>query len=578
MTSGGTFSSRWWGHGLALLIFFAVSLSWSIYSQDRGPEAIRTSDTTDVFYGIVIDAHSEREATRGEAISLVTRIVQGQREAWRDCPMARCYQMQFNAYLKSVYLATGDVTDAYKLLVLPLNFIYLVGCYLLFFSLCRQRGLAILFALLASFPIAIPLAGEVFGIGPYTIFSRRHLFTAFVPLALYGFYRYRDNFRALLFVFAFLGAIANLHASGILLIEIVLLAYLLYHARLRLFFLQGVALLAVACTTGFIALGNPWGVLAGFIDKLVSLVIPAAQAANFDLLAGISPSLRYLFYPPHIYAHLPESLVHVMSIGVFVVAMLPLWLRRRVAKPTFGWLLFLSSLSILAFIGFANFKLWLLVAAVVWLFAQNKEPAPALELTGMLILATYLVSFVLSVVLQFAFLLVPDFPAIHNNLRGVRFFGILLFVWLVALLGQIDLAGLAKSKRYVFVLLLAVAALFDLRQVIRDNFRELPHKEEKMALLDVARWANVHTPSDAAIYVASSEFGIVSERRIRLTNKLRATCSACDGVALANNADALIEETKGAQFQYALLRKAAPDTHTDSSVYENRHYALLRVD
>lgn len=578
MTSGGTFSSRWWGHGLALLIFFAVSLSWSMYSQDRGPEAIRTSDTTDVFYGIVIGAQSDREATRGEPASLVTRIVQGQREAWRDCPMADCYHELFNAFLKSVYLATGDITDAYKLLVLPLNFIFLVGSYLLFLSLCRQRGLAILFALLASLPIAIPLAGEVFGIGPYTIFSRRHLFTAFVPLALYGFYRYRDDFRALLLVFASLGIIANLHASGILLIEIVLLAYLLFHARLRPFFLQGGALLTVAFATAFIALGSPWRVLAGFIEKLVTLVIPAAQAASFDLLAGIDPSARYLFYPPHIYAHLPSALVHAMSLGVLVVALLPLLLRRCVARPAYGWLLFLSSLSILAFIGVANFKLWLLVAAAAWLFSQRKDPTPALELTSLLILATYLVSFVLSVVLQFAYLLIPDFPAIQNNLRGVRFFGILLFVWLVALLGQIDLAGLAKSKRYVFVLLLVVATLFDLRQAIRDNFRELPHKEEKMALLDVARWAKVHTPRDASIYVASSEFGIVSERRIRLTNKLRATCSACDGVALANNADALIEEIKGAQFQYAVLRKATPDAHTDSSVYENRHYALLRVD
>lgn len=578
MTSGFVFSRPWRGHGLALLIFFAASLLWSFYSQDRGPEAIRTSDTTDVFYGIVIDAQSEREATRGEAISLVTRIVQGQRAAWQDCPMSNCYQMQFNAYLKSVYLATGDVTDAYKLLVLPLNFIYLVGCYLLFLSLCRQRGLAILFALLASFPIAIPLAGEVFGIGPYTIFSRRHLFTAFVPLALYGFYRYRDDFRALLFVFAFLGAIANLHASGILLIEIVLLAYLLFHARLRPFFLQGGVLLVVAFATAFIALGSPWRVLAGFIEKLVTLVIPAAQAASFDLQAGIDPSSRYLFYPPHIYAHLPEFLVHAMSLGVLVVALLPLLLRRRVTRPIYGWLLFLSSLSILAFIGFANFKLWLLVAAAAWLLSQKKEPAPILELTSLLILATYLVSFALSVALQFAYLLVSDFPAIENNLRGVRFLGLLLFVWLVALLGQIDWAALTKSRRYVLTLLLVVALLSDLRQAIRDNFRELPHKEEKMALLDVARWAKVHTPSDAAIYVASSEFGIVSERRIRLTNKLRATCSACDGVALANNADALIEETKDAQFQYALLRKATPDTHTDSSVYENRHYALLRVD
>jgi len=430
----------------------------------------------------------------------------------------------------------------------------------------------------ASLPIAIPLAGEMFGIGPYTNFSRRHLFTAFVPLALYGFYRYRDNFRALLFVFAFLGAIANLHASGILLIEIVLLAYLLFHARLRPYFLHGGALVVVACTTGFIALGNPYGVLASFIDKLVSLVIPAAHAASFDLLAGISPSLRYLFYPPHIYSHLPEPMVHAMSMGVFVVALLPLLLRRRVAGTAYSGLLFLSSLFILAFLGFENFKWWLVVAAVAWLFTRRREPVPTLELTSMLILATYLVSFALSIVLQFTYLLVPDFPAIYNNLRGVRFFGILLFVWLVALLGQIDWAALAKSRRYVLVLLLVVVVLFDLRQVIRDHFRELPHTEERMALQDVARWTKVHTPRGAAVYIASSEFGIASERRIYLTNKSRATCLGCDGVALSNNVDALIEGARSAQYQYAVLRKGTPDAHTDSSVYENRHYALLRVD
>lgn len=551
---------------------------WTVQFQDKGAEFIRTSDTTDVFYAAVINARGEREALRGEQVSLLSRIAQDQLDAWRACTMKECYQTQFNAYVRSVYLATGDITNAYKILVLPLNLIFMVGCYLLFLFLCRRRGLAALFAVLASFPIAIPLAGELFGIGPYTVFSRRHLFTAFVPLALYGFFLYRDNFRALILIFAFLGAIANLHASGILLIEITLLAYLLFHARVQPYVWHCGVLLLVALAAGFVALGSPWSVLAGFLEKFALILLPSVHAGGMDLLAGIDPALRYLFYPPHIYAHWPAILVHLTSIAVFVVALLPLMLRGRLTRNTYGKLLFLSSLAILAFLGFSEFRHWLLTAIVVWLFSWRKDSSPLLELAGVMILATYLVSFVLSVLLQFVHMLEPDFPAIHNSLRGVRFIGLLVFVWLIALMAQLDYPALSKSRRGALVVLIMLSVLSDLRHVVRDNLRNPANMENVSAMLDVARWARDHTPVGARFFVASSEFGIVSERNIYMTNKVRTSCAECVAATELTDAMVLLRAARANQMNYALLRKKDRAIRPDSVIYENRHYALLYVD
>jgi len=268
--------------------FFLLSAFWSIQFQDKGVEAIRTSDTTDTFYSIVINA---RDLHTTVPASLLTQILEDQIAALKTGDLESLYHGQFNAYLKSVYLATGDVANAYKLLVGPLNFVYLVGCYLLFLAIGGTRKISLAFAILASFPIFIPIAGENFGMGPFTNFSRRHLFTAFVPIALYLFYRYRSDVRYLTLVFAFLGIIANLHASGILLIEIALITILLWYRTNRRSLINVALFLLTSCLTGFIALGSIWSVIGNFVSKLIASFVPSAYAMPANMKAGIPVEL-----------------------------------------------------------------------------------------------------------------------------------------------------------------------------------------------------------------------------------------------------------------------------------------------
>lgn len=562
-------------HATALVVFLLLSAFWVVQFQDKGAEAIRTSDTTDSFYSVVMGARDLRQPAPA---SLPAQLWHDQVAVWKSSDLRNLYQAQFDAYLKSVYLATGDVAAAYKMLAGPLNFIYLLGCYLLFLAVGGGRRLSLAFAVLASFPIFVPLAGESFGMGPFTNFSRRHLFTAFVPLALLLFYRYRDDMRVLPFVFAFFGLIANLHASGTLLVGIALLACFFRRPPARPRLADGALLLLASCAAGFIALGSVWKVVGDFAIKLSASIVPAAHAASVDLKAGIPSEFRYLFYPPHIYSHLPEALVHAMSAAVFCLALLTLWLRRRVSQPVYGSLLFASSLAILAFLGFSELKFWLLAALPLWLLAKDKAPTPAFELASLFILATYFVSFVPTVVFQFAYFHVADFPLVHNSLRGVRFIGLFVFVWLAALACRIGFDRLSRPARYGIVLLFSIAVFADVRHLVRDNFRRPANQGEIVSLMDAARWARYNTPADARFFVAGSAFGIVAERRIHLKDKQSRNCPACRQATLDPDRDGLLKAAMDNDMDFAVLKKARHAGTVSGALYENEHYAVLPVN
>lgn len=562
-------------HAVALILILSLSTFWTIQFQDKGVEAVKTSDTTDVLYGVVMGARDQRQS--GQA-SLPAQLWHDQVAAWKSNDLRNLYQAQFESYLKSVYLTTGDAAHAYKMLAGPLNFIYLLGCYLLFLAVGGSWRLSLTFAVLASFPVFIPLAGESFGMGPFTYFSRRHLFTAFVPFVLFLFYQFRNDRRALPFVFAFIGVIANLHASGLLLVGIALIVYIFQSSPMRARLAYGILLLLIACTTGFIALGSVWKVIGDFAGKSVGLLLSSAQAASADSRVGIPAELQYLFYPPHIYSHLPETLVHAMSAAVFCIAVMPLILRGRVSKGTYGNLLFASAIGILAFLGFSELKLWLCVALLVWLSARSREPTPFIELTSLFILATYLVSFVLAVVFQFAYLHVADFPLLYNNLRGVRFLGLFVFVWLVALACQIGPNIQNRSVKIVIVLLFALAAFSEVRQLVRDNFRRPANQNETASLMQVARWAKGNTSLDARFFVAGSAFGIVAERRVYLTDKQSYNCPTCRRLTLGTDKESTLRAARENGMDYAVLKKDERVIAAGEAIYQNDHFMVLRVE
>jgi hypothetical protein len=585
MNNSAPVHNGWTGHVLALVIFCATSLFWAVECRDKGVESIRTSDTTDTFYRIVLSAREERQeaVAQGGKPSLLSQIWRGQVLAWQCSSIKGLYQAQFDAYLRSVYLATGDVTRAYKLLVGPLNFVFLLGCYLLFLSMGAGRGLALLFALLSSFPIFLALAGENFGIGPFSNFSRRHLFTGFAPLALFLYGRYRESPRILPLVFLFMGLISNLHSSGLLLIAITLLAHISRPLSNSTRVLQGSLLLSVSSVAAFIALGSAWQVVGDFFQNLFSTASQVLQTVNTDVKAEspvqavIPKSLAYLFYPPHIYSHLPRIIVHLLTGAVLVAASLPLVLRGRVSKETYGILLFLSSFSILSFLGFNELKFWLLSALPVWFLSEKKAPAAVLEVASLLILATYFVSFVPMLVFQWAYFHVDGFPLIVNTLRGSRFIGIFVFVWFLALLLQLEVSLTKRALGRVVPLLIAVAAFAEVRQLVRGEFRKPKDQQRIAALLQTAQWAKSNTPSAARFFLWGSTFGVVAEREVYLTDKAGKNCAECVQETNESDVGKLLESAEKQKFDYVVFEKVRTPAARGNVLYENSHFCLVAV-
>lgn len=580
--SGGLLPHFW-----AILFFAAVAGGWATFSWNKGVEHIKQSDTTTTYFSVVMQYKHEREAvvssqkTEWQWPSLLKQVLADQRAIYATTDMKSLYQSSFERYFGTFYRVTGDVTLGYRLLVFPLNLIFLLGAYALFFHLTGKPALSVAFAFLASFPIAIPIAGEFFGMGPVTIYSRRNLFTAFVPFAIYLFYLWIQRPRLLVIVFAFVGLISNLHASGILLAEILIFAYFLYHNKKPNSWGYAALFGLMVAVFGFVAMGGLWGQVASFFYSLAQLTIPSAYAAISDFMQkqGVPEGLEFLFYPLRIYSHLPLMLLHVMTLFVVVLSCWALLFGRRINTLARAPLLFLAGLAILAYLGFSEFKYFLLVGAAAFALTWKQPPDLKFELTHYLILATFFVSFIGMLLLQAGFYSIEGFPLVFNQLRGTRFLGLMVYVWLAVLISRIDWKNSGLWGKRLFFMCAAIALLMTLRQDFRSYIR---YKEDPdlIALLDLARWSKAHTPQNATFLVVSTRFGIVAERNVFLHNRDARTTPGQKllfrmqgGVAELK----LLAREKG--MNYIVVKKDWGELPAGAiPVYDNQRYALVKVD
>lgn len=580
--AGGRLTHFW-----AILFFFAVAWGWAAFSWNTGIEHIEQSDATSVYFSVVMQYKHEREAvassqkTEWQWAELLSQILTDQRAVYRSTDLNSLYQASFDRYFGTVYRVTGDVTLGYRILVFPLNLLFLLGAYALFFYLTRRVVLSAVFAFLASFPIAIPIAGEYFGMGPVTIYSRRNLFTAFAPFAIYLFYRWFQRPRLLIVVFAFVGLVSNLHASGILLAEILIIAYLFFNYKSTGSWAYSMLFGLAVAVCGFAAMGGLWGGVDLFFSSLMQELIPSAHAAfsGFVQKEGIPENLLYLFYPLHIYSHLPLMPLHVMTLFVFVLSCWVLFLGRRINTLARAPLLFLAGLAILAYLGFSEFKYFLLVGVAAFVLTWKQPSDLKFELTHYLIMATFFVSFIGMLLFQAGFYSIEGFPLVFNQLRGTRFLGLMVFVWLAVLTSRIDWKNSGLWGKRLFIMCSAIALLMTLRQDFRSYIR---YKEDpdSVALLDLARWSKVHTPQDAVFLVASTRFGIVAERNVFLHDKESRTIR---GQAILSQMQAgfadLVKLARDKGMSYIVVKKDRGGLPAGTiPVYDNQRYALVKVD
>jgi len=409
----------------------------------------------------------------------------------------------FRRYLEILASHTGNLASGYRLLVFPLNLIFLWGAYIFFCRLWPSRSLAAGLALCASFPFAVPGGAEMSGVGPLSQMLPRTLFTSVLPWLLMGYYRFLNHPRKLTAIFFATGLAANLHpVSGLLLSQILLLG-LLFRRSFSWETWKSVLLGGLAACAG--AAPTLWSYLVHQSSASLAAIPP-------DLLRDI---LQWRFphnlYPPLNLTSLPPGGAHLLTAIVLVICVAALLTRRKSLRPAALWAAMLLVLGYLLYPE-GRFYLAFLLTAVI-LFARDLPVDPDFDTTAGLVCATFLVAIGGALILQHSGLW-QVFPGLAiNQTRAARFVPFFLFIAVgFAVSTLLPLRGRPWSKSLVAaLLLLAVGAQLRLTYRTHIHSRPQPAREN---LVDLAHWARNHTaPTDVFVF-DSLAFRLLAQRSL----------------------------------------------------------------
>lgn len=510
-------------HLLPLLLLLAFALVTAAFAWNVGYEYRWTSDTTDTFYTII--STLPNPAPRGGG--LLSTLWAGMVDVIAEQPVTNWYQALFNVYLRSFHLALDDISLAYRVQMFPLSILFGFSAYFFFYWLSGNRWLAVTLALAALLPMPLSWAGERSGLGPVWTFTRRYFLTAWLPLLTFFYFRAVLDKRMLLIpVMAGVGLASNLHASGILLLEIMVLTWLVTDRVTIKRLIQAGLLMGVGLLFSVTALGSVWEAGLGAISHLLLTMMSsdalATQLSVLDKARLAMPEVQYLFYPPKIYAHLPSALVDVWLIATLVLSLLPLFLRA--ANRSVGPLhLFTAASACLLFVSFEQMWVWILLSSVLYAAGRHTERPRAYSLSAYLIFCNFWVAVGGMLLFQLGYGLIDGFPLVFNQLRGIRFLGFLVFVWLAVLATPVVVKRTSR-KNLPRLLLLAIscALIVTGHNVYRGYFRgqDSNRLAQKKALLELAIWAKQNTPPNSVFLVGYSPFGVLAERMITHSDKV----------------------------------------------------------
>lgn len=513
-------------HGWALLLIFLVSLGKAYYAFGIGLEYRWSGDSTVTFARVLDEAAAEKLTPTGQ---LWPRVMTDQLGVLKRFPAKRWYQESFDIYLKSVYIETGDITLAYKYLVFPLNLLFMAGAYFLFRHAGLNATLAVLLSAVAAMDIYLPWVAEKMGFGPVWVYTRRYLYTAFVPWILLGYLKYFQDWRALFMVFLGAGLAANLHSSGLLLVLVMLLYWLLCNARQWRAYPTFLAYAALGFVGAFYAMGSIWGrLLSRLGDVLLGLFVSGAVAATlFPALDSgrelIPHYVRFMSYPPREYEDFPRLLVDVWLVLTLAASLLPLLVRRG-SERLYSTCLMLASSLCLLFASLEAFKGWVLLAWLLyWAAGDRLYRSRHFEITSGLILVCFWVAVPSLMAWQYLLTQFQGMPLGIEQARALRFLGFLVFLWLACILATFDASifRARKGLRVATYVTLSLIVLSEVAVTYKKHVRWLQKEEyqREVAVLDLARWAKANLPGDALVFVGSSTFRVEANRRVTHDDK-----------------------------------------------------------
>jgi hypothetical protein len=421
-------------------------------------------------------------------------------------------------YLATAYRLTGNPAAGYQWLVFPLTLLYLFGVYRLFARCGVRRGGAVAIAMLASLPQAVPLSGELFGIGPVQTITARMLFTALFPYLLFWFWSWIDRPRRLIALLFVVGLLANLHPVSGLFLAPILGLVLLARARWKARAWVVVGLMGLATAAG----AAP--ILAIHLQRLAMQAANSAQAGNALVAQMMGDRLGDLLYPPHTLRMLPPLLVDAITLGVTALSAIAM------ARPGTGGdragpriLLSIAAIAGVAYLLYPDGKLLCGLLLVLALLPRPTPTATETEwLAAAFALSTLWVSIGGVLAIQGIFGLLGRPVLFADMIRASRFAGFGVFFLAAALWGTVEWSRLRRPLQIGCCVLALGIGFWQIRDTARTylRFRGDAAARDLSAL---SRWAREHTGSGDLFAFDSPGFRVMAQRSVVFTRKDGAT-------------------------------------------------------
>ena len=262
--------------------------------------------------------------------------------------------------MKLVLVPTGgeDPILPFRLLTGVVAFIYLIGMYLLVFQQTRNWSISVFIALVSSAATEL-VPGLPWGAGALETTEPALICIAMLPLILLTYLRYEKTWQVV-WVFAFIGLLANIHLSTAVNMLAVLWPVYLFRGRFsrRTLMLGGIALVAAA------TLALPY--VAYLAALRATMPTAGADTGYKTAIAAMRLGGMDIFYPDLLHRLLEwRLLAALLAVGVPAVLVLGRWERYRVQNRSLWGGLIVSSAAVA-----------LLVHPMCQLIAKSSTVAP----------------------------------------------------------------------------------------------------------------------------------------------------------------------------------------------------------
>lgn len=479
---------------IGLALFVVVAGFWALHGLTRRVEHLG-GDQHLILAFVLKDAHPELFPT--DPIFHKTGFIS------RYVPF-------YTGFLGWVYRVTGDPAAGYRVLVFPVTLLYLIGAYLAFFHVSGNRWVAVALAIFSSFPTRIPLANEIFGVGPVNMMLARTIPAGAFPLLFFAFCKSIESPWRLGVLFFVIGLLANcypvlpLYAVLVLIVLYVLLTGVSRRSCLTAAGLGSAALVG--------ATPIAWSQLRAAIDRAQQ----AAEIGDASAREIAVERLGYVSYPPQTLSVLPPAIAHGLTLGLLAASVLIIVLAWRKGRHPSGRAFQLVAVASIAYLLFPEARLVTATAILLFLLPQGNR-ASGEERT--VVYFCFALFWIILAELVLFWLGPLNQPALHVLLtRGAQFAPFGLFLLLALSAGVVDWSRVKRLARVTCIALVVLTVFWQLRHTVRTYLRT---RGDTAAadLAAVAEWARKETaPSDLFLF-DSAAFRVMARRSLVFSSK-----------------------------------------------------------